>query len=185
MADTPARETALLGGGCFWCLDAAYRQLNGVTEVESGYAGGHVADPSYEEVCGKKTGHAEVVRVVFDPGVLSYADLLRVFFTLHDPTTKDRQGADIGPQYRSVIFTTSDSQRATAEAVMAEIAAERIWPDPLVTELLPEAHFWPAEPEHQDYFARNPWAGYCRVVVAPKVAKFRQRFAARLKAAAA
>ena len=185
MAETQARETALLGGGCFWCLDAAYRQLNGVLEVESGYAGGHVENPSYEAVCGKKTGHAEVVRVVFDPGVISYADLLRVFFTLHDPTTKDRQGADIGPQYRSVIFATSDSQAETARQVVAEIDAEGIWSDPIVTELAPEARFWPAETEHQDYFARNPWAGYCRVVVAPKVAKFRQKFAARLKSAAA
>ncbi|WP_159999886.1 peptide-methionine (S)-S-oxide reductase MsrA [Roseomonas sp. 18066] len=185
MADTSARETAILGGGCFWCLDAAYRQLNGVIEVESGYAGGHVEHPSYEEVCGKKTGHIEVVRVDFDPSVISYADLLRVFFTLHDPTTRDRQGADIGPQYRSAIFATSDSQAETARAVMAEIAAAGIWPDPIVTDLLPEAQVWPAEAEHQDYFTRNPWAGYCRVVVAPKVAKFRQKFAARLKAAAA
>ena len=185
MSDVTTRETALLGGGCFWCLDAAYRQLNGVTEVVSGYAGGHVDNPSYEQVCAKRTGHAEVVKVVFDPHVLSYADLLRVFFTLHDPTTKDRQGADIGPQYRSIILTTSDSQVETAKQVMAEIAAEGIWPGPLVTELVPEQTFWPAEAEHQDYFERNPWAGYCRVVVAPKVAKFRQRFASRLKAAAA
>ncbi|MCQ4160274.1 peptide-methionine (S)-S-oxide reductase MsrA [Roseomonas sp. GC11] len=181
MSDSPTTETAILGGGCFWCLDAAYRHLQGVAEVLSGYAGGHVENPGYEAVCGKRTGHAEVVRVVFDPAVISYADLLRIFFTLHDPTTKDRQGADIGPQYRSIIITLSDSQAETARQVMAEVEEARLWPAPLVTEVTGPATFWPAEPEHQDYFARNPWAGYCRVVIAPKVAKFRQRFAGRLK----
>jgi len=185
MTESANRETAILGGGCFWCIDAAYRELQGVTEVVSGYAGGHVENPTYEQVCGKQTGHAEVVKVVFDPAQLSYADLLRIFFTLHDPTTKDRQGADVGPQYRSIILTTSDAQRETARAVMAEVEAAKIWPGPLVTELEPAGTFWPAEPEHQDYFRRNPWSGYCRVVVAPKVTKFRQRFADRLKSRAA
>jgi peptide-methionine (S)-S-oxide reductase len=175
-------EAATLGGGCFWCLEAVYKELRGVVSVTSGYAGGHVENPSYEEVCGKKTGHAEVVRVVFDPKELSYADLLRVFFTIHDPTTKDRQGNDIGPQYRSVIFAHGPEQRATAEAVMAEIAAAKIWPGKLVTELVDAPTFYPAEDEHDDYFARNPFTGYCRVVVAPKVAKFRKQFSDRLKA---
>ncbi|MCK8785306.1 peptide-methionine (S)-S-oxide reductase MsrA [Roseomonas sp. NAR14] len=185
----PATETATLGGGCFWCLDAVYRELRGVTRVVSGYAGGHVENPSYEQVCGKRTGHAEVVEVTFDPAELSYADLLRVFFTIHDPTTPNRQGADVGPQYRSVILYHSEAQKRVAEQVMAEIAAARIWDAPLVTELVPatgaSGRFWPAEPEHQDYFARNPWAGYCQVVVAPKVAKFRKAFADRLRRRAA
>lgn len=176
-----ATETATLGGGCFWCLDAVYRGLRGVTRVVSGYAGGHVPNPTYEQVCGKKTGHAEVVQVEFDPAEISYADLLRVFFTIHDPTTKDRQGADVGPQYRSVIFHHSEDQRRTAEQVMAEVDQAGIWDAPLVTELLPAPEFWPAEPEHQDYFVRNPWSGYCQAVIAPKVLKFRKTFADRLK----
>lgn len=180
-----ATETATLGGGCFWCIDAALRDLEGVSRVESGYAGGHVPNPTYEQVCGKQTGHAEVVQVEFDPAVLSYADLLRMFFTLHDPTTRDRQGNDIGPQYRSIILTHSPEQEVTARQVMQEIEAAKLWPGPLVTELVPFTEFWPAEPEHQDYFARNPWSGYCRVVVAPKVAKFRKTFANRLKSRAA
>jgi peptide-methionine (S)-S-oxide reductase len=178
-------EHATLGGGCFWCLDAAYREVAGVREVVSGYAGGHVANPTYEQVCGKKTGHAEVVRIGFDPAVVSYADLLRMFFTLHDPTTKDRQGADVGPQYRSIILAETPEQMETARAVMEEVTAAGIWGAPLVTELVPAGAFWPAEPEHQDYFNRNPWSGYCRAVIAPKVAKFRQRFAARLQTAKA
>ncbi|NKC32509.1 peptide-methionine (S)-S-oxide reductase MsrA [Falsiroseomonas selenitidurans] len=182
---TQPHEVATLGGGCFWCIDGALRHVNGVTSVESGYAGGHVANPSYEQVCGKQTGHAEVVRVEFDPAVLHYADLLRMFFTLHDPTTKDRQGNDVGPQYRSIILTHSPEQAETAKAVMAEIHQAGIWAGDLVTEVVPATDYWPAEPEHQDYFARNPWSGYCRVVVAPKVAKFRKTFAARLKSAAA
>ncbi|HWX49867.1 MAG TPA: peptide-methionine (S)-S-oxide reductase MsrA [Roseomonas sp.] len=185
MPEPVTRETAILGGGCFWCIDAALRDLKGVEEVVSGYAGGHVENPTYEQVCGKKTGHAEVVKAVFDPAVISYADLLRIFFTLHDPTTKDRQGADVGPQYRSIILTTSEAQAETARAVMAEIESAGIWPAPLVTLVEPAGTFWPAEPEHQDYFTRNPWSGYCRAVIAPKVTKFRQRFADRLKARAA
>ena len=184
MIPQAGQEAATLGGGCFWCLEAVFKELRGVVSVMSGYAGGHVENPSYEEVCGKKTGHAEVVRVVFDPAELSYADLLRVFFTIHDPTTKDRQGNDVGPQDRSVILAHSDAQAATARAVMDEVARAGIWDGPLVTELVPEAPFWPAEPEHHDYFARNPWSGYCRVVVAPKVLKFRKIFADRLKPAA-
>ena len=180
-----ATETATLGGGCFWCIDAALRDLRGVTSVHSGYAGGHVPRPTYEQVCDKKTGHAEVVQVQFDPAELDYADLLRVFFTLHDPTTKDRQGNDVGPQYRSIILFHSPEQEATAKAVMAEIEASGIWSGRLVTELVPFTEYWPGEAEHQDYFANNPWSGYCRVVVAPKVAKFRKTFAARLKSAAA
>jgi len=183
MGATAGGETATLGGGCFWCLEAVFKELRGVLSVTPGYAGGHVENPTYEQVCGKKTGHAEVVRVVFDPAQLSYADLLRVFFAIHDPTTKDRQGHDVGPQYRSIIFAHSEAQAATARAVMEEVAAAGLHDRPLVTELVPEAPFWPAEPEHHDYFARNPWTGYCRAVVAPKVAKFRQAFAGRLKRA--
>ncbi|MCX8135294.1 MAG: peptide-methionine (S)-S-oxide reductase MsrA [Roseococcus sp.] len=173
-------EFATLGGGCFWCLDAAFREVAGVRQVVCGYAGGHLPNPSYEQVCGKTTGHAEVVRIGFDPALLSYADLLRMFFALHDPTTKDRQGADVGPQYRSIILAETPEQMQTARAVMAEVEAEGLWGAPLVTELVPAGAFWPAEPEHQDYFNRNPWAGYCRVVIAPKLAKFRKAFAGRL-----
>ena len=181
----PGLEVATLGGGCFWCLDAVFRDLRGVAQVHSGYAGGQVANPTYEQVCGKRTGHAEVVQVTFDPREVVYADLLRVFFTIHDPTTKDRQGNDVGPQYRSVILYHSPEQRAAAEAVMAEITAAGVWGAPLVTELIPFEHYWPGEPEHQDYFARNPWSGYCQVVVGPKVAKFRKLYADRLKRPAA
>ena len=176
---------ATLGGGCFWCLEAVFKELHGVTGVMSGYAGGHVVDPSYKQVCNGTTGHAEVVQVRFDPAELDYADLLRVFFTTHDPTTKDRQGNDVGPQYRSIILTHSDAQAATATAVMQEINAAKLWPAPLVTQIVPLTTFYPAEAEHHDYFARNPWSGYCQVVVAPKVAKFRKAFKDRLKQAAA
>lgn len=178
-------ETAILGGGCFWCLDAVYRNMQGVSEVVSGYAGGHVDNPTYEQVCAKRTGHAEVVRVVFDPAVVSYADILRVFFTIHDPTTKDRQGADVGPQYRSLIQVTSPEQERAAREVIAEIEREGLYAGPVVTEVTAATHFWPAEAEHQDYFARTPWSGYCRAVVAPKVAKFRKNFAHCLREKAA
>lgn len=174
-------EKAVLGGGCFWCVEAVLKDMSGVISAKSGYSGGHVASPTYQQVCTKTTGHAEVVEVTFDPSIISYADLLRIFFTLHDPTTKDRQGEDIGPQYRSVIFWCNDEQRKTAEAVRAEIEALKIWDAPLVTELSPLEHFWPAEAYHDDYFARNPTQGYCSAVVAPKVAKMRKLFAARLK----
>ena len=174
-------EKATLGGGCFWCLEAVFREMAGVTSAQSGYAGGHVANPSYEEVCGKRTGHAEVVQVTFDPALLTFADLLRVFFTIHDPTTKDRQGADIGPQYRSIILTHGAEQEATTKTVIAEITTAGLWPRPIVTEIVPLTEFWPAEPEHDNYFARNPWSGYCQAVVAPKVVKFRKNFADLLK----
>ena len=178
-------ETATLGGGCFWCLEAVFKDLRGVSWVMSGYAGGQVPNPTYKAVCGGRTGHAEVVQVKFDPAELDYADLLRVFFSIHDPTTVDRQGNDVGPQYRSIILTHSDAQRATAQAVMKEITDAKIWPGKLVTQIEPLTTFYEAEPEHHDYFARNPWAGYCQVVVAPKVVKFRKQFHDRLKRAAA
>jgi peptide-methionine (S)-S-oxide reductase len=178
-----AQQVATLGGGCFWCLEAVYLGLRGVVRVVSGYAGGHLANPTYEQVCGKRTGHAEVVQITFESTEVSYEDLLRVFFTIHDPTTKDRQGHDVGPQYRSIILTHDDAQREAAEKVIGEIAAAGIWPAPIVTEVRPLEMFWPAEEYHQNYFARNPAQGYCQAVVAPKVAKFRQRFADRLKAA--
>jgi peptide-methionine (S)-S-oxide reductase len=177
--------TAILGGGCFWCVEAVYKDLRGVKSVKSGYAGGHTENPSYRQVCAGNTGHAEVVRVVFDPAQLDYADLLRIFFTIHDPTTRDRQGNDVGPQYRSIILVTSDEQLHTAHAVMTEITAAGLYPDPLTTEVVRLEKFWPAEDEHDDYFARNPGSGYCQVVVAPKVRKFRKAFADRLKAEAA
>lgn len=170
-----AAEQATLGGGCFWCLDAAYRDLDGVLAVVSGYAGGQVEDPSYRQVCAGTTGHAEVVQITFDPAVVDYEALLRVFFMLHDPTTLNRQGADVGTQYRSVIFWHSESQRETAERLMAQMTAERRWADPIVTELAPVPTFYPAEAYHQDYFRQNPYQGYCQVVIAPKLAKIRER----------
>nr|WP_294529081.1 peptide-methionine (S)-S-oxide reductase MsrA [uncultured Rhodopila sp.] len=179
------QETATLGGGCFWCLEAVFKDLRGVTSVMSGYAGGEVANPSYKAVCTGRTGHAEVVQVTFDPAQLDYADLLRVFFAIHDPTTKDRQGNDVGTQYRSIILTHSDAQAATARAVMQEIADAKIWPGKLVTQIEPLAVFYAAEPEHHDYFARNPFSGYCQAVVAPKVVKFRKQFADKLRRDAA
>ena len=180
-----SEETATLGGGCFWCLEAVFKELRGVSWVMSGYAGGHVANPDYYGVCGGQTGHAEVVQVKFDNDQLSYADLLRVFFAIHDPTTLNRQGNDVGTQYRSVILTHSDAQRATAETVMKEIGELKIWHAKLVTQIVPLTVFYPAEAEHHDYFARNPFSGYCQVVVAPKVVKFRKQFADRLKRDAA
>jgi peptide-methionine (S)-S-oxide reductase len=177
-------ELATLGGGCFWCLDAVFKDLKGVLTVRPGYAGGHVDSPSYKLVCAGHTGHAEVVQLRFDPAIVSYADLLRVFFTIHDPTTRDRQGNDVGSQYRSIILTHSEEQRTTAEKVLREIAAAKVWDDSLVTEIVPLDAFYVAEPEHHDYFARNPQAGYCRVVIAPKVAKFRKAFATRLRSPA-
>jgi len=183
MEDNMATQLATLGGGCFWCTEAVFLGLRGVTQVVSGYAAGHTANPTYREICNGDTGHAEVVQVTFDPEQLSYDDLLRVFFTLHDPTTPNRQGADVGTQYRSIVLTHDDSQRAAAERVMAEIAREGIWAGRLVTIVEPLTTFYPAEAEHQDYFARNPWSGYCRAVVAPKVQKFRKTFADRVRRA--
>ena len=178
-----SEETATLGGGCFWCLEAVFKDLRGVTWVMSGYAAGQVANPTYQAVCSGATGHAEVVQVKFDNAELTYADLLRVFFSIHDPTTLNRQGNDVGTQYRSIILTHSDAQAATAKAVMQEIAGAKIWSGKLVTELEPLTVFYEAEAEHHDYFALNPWTGYCQVVVAPKVVKFRKQFADRLKRA--
>ncbi|MCA7118433.1 MAG: peptide-methionine (S)-S-oxide reductase MsrA [Acidibrevibacterium sp.] len=173
-------EQATLGGGCFWCLDAVFRRLRGVGSVVSGYAGGTVAEPSYEQVCTGRTGHAEVVQLTFDPAELSYDDVLRIFFAIHDPTTPNRQGHDVGTQYRSIILTHAPAQEATARRIMAEIDEAGLWGAPLVTEIAPLAVFYPAEDYHQDYFTKNPNAGYCAAVVAPKVAKFRKQFAARL-----
>jgi len=181
MTAASAPATAVLGGGCFWCLDAVFRELDGVVAVESGYAGGRNANPSYEAVCGGNTGHAEVVRVTFDPGVLSFRDLLRVFFTIHDPTTRNRQGNDVGTQYRSVVFCETPEQRAVVVSVIAELTAEKLWRDPVVTEIADKATFYPAETYHQDYFSRNGNQPYCAFVVAPKVAKFRKAFTSRLK----
>ncbi len=175
------REVAVLGGGCFWCLDAVFRELNGVLSVESGYAGGAGANPSYDDVCTGRTGHAEVVRVTFNPAVLSFEDLLTVFFTIHDPTTRDRQGNDVGTQYRSAIFAQSAAQAATARNVMKQLGDAKLYPAPLVTELAGAATFYPAERYHQDYFDNNPAQPYCMFVVAPKLAKFRKQHADRLK----
>lgn len=179
MSEQTATEVAILGGGCFWCTEAVYLEVRGVTKVESGYMGGHVVNPSYEQVCTATTGHAEVVRLEFDPSVISYRDILEIFFTIHDPTTLDRQGNDVGPQYRSVIFTTSPEQDAMARKVMAEMAA--VWDAPIVTQILPQETWYKAEDYHQNYFAQHPLQGYCAFVVAPKVAKFRKTFANRMK----
>jgi len=178
---SPAPESAVLGGGCFWCLEAVFDELAGVQSVESGYAGGRTADPSYEEVCSGRTGHAEVVRIKFDPATLSFRELLTVFFTIHDPTTPDRQGNDVGTQYRSVIFCQTPEQRATAAAVIGELSAAGLWKDPIVTEIAGAEPFHEAEGHHQEYFARNERQPYCALVVAPKVAKFRKHFTERLK----
>ena len=173
-------EVAVLGGGCFWCTDAVFSELAGVLRVEPGYAGGTRPHPSYEEVCEGSTGHAEVVRVEFDPQALPYADLLRVFFAIHDPTTPNRQGPDVGTQYRSIILTTTPEQTATARDVLREVDNARLWRHPLVTEVQPLREFWPAEEYHHRYFERNPSQAYCRLVIEPKVAKFRKQFLAKL-----
>jgi peptide-methionine (S)-S-oxide reductase len=176
------KEVATLGGGCFWCLEAVYDEVRGVAAVVSGYAGGSVANPSYREVTSGRTGHAEVVQITFNPQEVSFKELLEVFFTIHDPTTLNRQGADVGTQYRSVIFTHSPEQKAVAEQVIAEMEAAGLWPDPIVTEIAPLTDFYEAEDYHQEYYAQNPEQGYCQVVIAPKVAKFRRQFLNRLKA---
>jgi peptide-methionine (S)-S-oxide reductase len=172
-------EIATLGGGCFWCLEAVYQQVKGVLNVESGYAGGQVADPTYEQVCSGNTGHAEVVRLEFDPAVIGYRDILEIFFTIHDPTTPNRQGNDIGTQYRSAIFYHSPQQHETAKQVIAAMA--HVWDAPIVTELNPIADYYKAEDYHQNYFEQHPLQGYCAFVVAPKVAKFRKTFADKMK----
>jgi peptide-methionine (S)-S-oxide reductase len=175
------REVATLGGGCFWCLEAVYVELNGVERVVSGYAGGHVANPTYAQVCDETTGHAEVVQITYDPQVISFKELLEVFFTIHDPTTPNRQGHDVGTQYRSIILYHTAEQRAVAEQVIADLGREGLWSAPIVTEIVPLTAFYPAEDYHQDYFKNNPWQPYCQVVVAPKVAKARKQFLAKLK----
>jgi len=175
------QEVAILGGGCFWCLEAVFDQLRGVQDVVSGYAGGHVPDPTYEQVCTGTTGHAEVVQVTFDPQVITFREILEVFFAIHDPTTLNRQGADVGTQYRSAIFYRSPEQKATAEQMIAALTEAKVWPRPIVTEVTPFTAFYPAEAYHQEYFARNPGQGYCAFVIAPKVAKFRKEFVTKLK----
>jgi peptide-methionine (S)-S-oxide reductase len=175
------KEIATLAGGCFWCLEAVYDGMKGVESVESGYMGGRTPNPTYEDVCGGDTGHAEVVRVTFDPAMVSFEDLLEVFFTIHDPTTLNRQGNDAGTQYRSAIFYHSPEQKAAAEKVMARLTAAKLWKDPIVTELAPASTFHMGEGYHQEYYERNPYQPYCRAVVAPKVAKFRKQFLEKLK----
>ena len=174
-------EIATLAGGCFWCLEAVYDQVKGVQSVESGYLGGQVAAPTYEQVCSGRTGHAEAVRITFDPAVVTFRDLLHVFFVIHDPTTMNRQGNDIGTQYRSAIFYHSPEQMQVAHEVIAGVTQERLYPNPIVTEVVPASEWFEAEAYHQEYFARNPFEGYCAYVVGPKVAKFRQRFSPLLK----
>jgi peptide-methionine (S)-S-oxide reductase len=181
-ANGSAREVATLGGGCFWCLEAVYQELRGVEKVESGYSGGDVPNPAYREVCSETTGHAEVVQVTFNPEVVSYRDILEVYFTIHDPTTLNRQGADVGTQYRSVIFYHDDEQRRIAEAVISDLESEGIWSNPIVTEVAPLDEFYVAEDYHQNYFRNNGFQPYCQVIIAPKVAKFRKQHLDRLKA---
>ncbi|HEX8209964.1 MAG TPA: peptide-methionine (S)-S-oxide reductase MsrA [Longimicrobium sp.] len=176
------REVATLGGGCFWCTEAVFQDLRGVEKVQSGYSGGHVHNPTYEEVCGKGTGHAEVVQVTFDPSMVTFRELLEVFFTVHDPTTPNRQGADVGPQYRSAVFYHSPEQKAVAEEVIRDVNERQIWGAPVVTEVTEFTEFFPAESYHDDYFRRNPYQGYCQVVIAPKVSKFRKQYLEKLKA---
>jgi peptide-methionine (S)-S-oxide reductase len=174
-------EVATLAGGCFWCLEAVFDELKGVVSVESGYSGGKVQNPTYAQVCDGDTGHAEVVQVTFDPQVLSYSDLLTVFFSIHDPTTLNRQGADAGTQYRSAIFYHDQAQKEAAEQVIKKIEGAAIWDDPIVTEVIPVGKFYQAEDYHQEYFAHNSFQPYCRAVIAPKVTKFRKQFVDRLK----
>jgi peptide-methionine (S)-S-oxide reductase len=179
--NTQPLDHATLAGGCFWCLEAVFTQVNGVAAVVSGYTGGRLPNPSYEQVCTGSTGHAEAVQITFDPGIVSYTDLLHIYFTIHDPTTLNRQGADVGSQYRSAIYYNSPEQQTAAQAVMAELTALHLWSDPIVTQLVPIEPFYPAEDYHQHYFARHPDQGYCQMVVAPKVAKFRAKYSVLLK----
>ena len=180
----PKTETAILGAGCFWCVEAAIKQLEGVESVRSGYMGGKIVNPTYQQVCSGRSGHVEVAEVVFDPSVISYSDLLHVFFTLHDPTTLNRQGNDVGEQYRSVIFYLNDEQKKAADDVIAELARDQVFRDPIVTAVEPASTFYVAEDYHQDYFANNSMQPYCMFVVAPKVQKIREKYAQRLKAEA-
>jgi len=176
-----SKEIATLAGGCFWCLEAVYDEIKGVDAVESGYMGGKNADPTYEQVCGGQTGHAEVIQISFDPKVVSFRELLEVFFVIHDPTTLNRQGNDAGTQYRSAIFYHSPVQQALAQDVILKLTAAKLWDDPVVTEVVPAETFYVAETYHQEYYVRNPQQSYCAFVVAPKVAKFRKHFVERLK----
>ncbi len=179
---TTGLETATLGGGCFWCIEPIFENLRGVVSVEPGYAGGHAANPTYQQVCSGRTGHAEVAQIVFDPREITYSDLLHIFFATHDPTTLNRQGADVGEQYRSVILPHDDEQRRIAEQVIQELTEQKLYDHPIVTKIEPYTVFYPAEDYHRNYFANHPEAPYCSVVIAPKVAKFRQKYADRLKA---
>jgi len=174
-------QVATLGGGCFWCVEAVFSELNGVLKAESGYAGGTMKNPTYEEVCSDETGHAEVVQVTFDPSIITYREILQVFFSVHDPTTLNRQGADVGTQYRSAIFYNSREQKKVAEEVIKEINRTKMWEKPVVTELIPLTEFYKAEEYHQNYFKNNPFQGYCQVVISPKVSKFRKNYFDRLK----
>ena len=174
-------ETATLAGGCFWCVEAALERLHGVESVTSGYAGGDVPDPTYEEVCTGETGHAEVVRIEFDSSELDFEELLAAFFTIHNPTTKDREGPDVGTQYRSAIFYESDTQRATAEDLIKELEEEGVYDDPIVTEIEPLEEFWEAEEYHQDYYEKNPNQAYCSAYIPPKIEKLKERFAGKLR----
>jgi peptide-methionine (S)-S-oxide reductase len=178
----PSSEVVTLAGGCFWCLEAVYDNLQGVTDVVSGYAGGKVPNPSYQAVCTGITGHAEVVQVTFDPNQISFREILEVFFSIHDPTTRNRQGADVGTQYRSAIFYHTPEQKQVAEQLIEELQADKVWGIPIVTEVAPLTKFYPAEDYHQEYFARHPDQGYCQMVIAPKMAKFRHKFSERVKA---
>ncbi len=175
-------EMATLAGGCFWCLEAVYLDVKGVQKVESGYTGGHVNNPSYQAVCTGRTGHAEVVQITYDANVVSFRDLLDIFFTIHDPTTLNRQGNDVGTQYRSAIYYHTPQQSDVAKQTIADVTAAKLWPDPIVTEITPLGDYYPAEDYHQNYYANNPNQGYCRVIIAPKVAKFRKQHLERLKA---
>ena len=174
------REIATFAGGCFWCMEAVFLPLRGVEKVVSGYTGGTAKDPTYRQVCGGTTGHAEAVEITFDPAVVSFDELLEIFFALHDPTTKDRQGADVGTQYRSAIFYRSPAQKAAAEAMIAKLDREKIFPAPIVTEVVPAGTFYPAEDYHQNYFAQNSGQPYCQAVISPKVAKLRTKYAEKL-----
>jgi peptide-methionine (S)-S-oxide reductase len=175
-------ETATLAGGCFWCLEAVFLRVRGVERAESGYAGGHVENPTYRAVCTGSTGHAEVVQIDFDPQQVSYRELLEIFFAIHDPTTLNRQGADVGTQYRSAIYYHNDEQKAEAERTIRELNEQKIWEAPIITEVTPLDKFYPAEDYHREYYDRNPEQGYCQVVISPKVGKLRQKFAEKLKA---
>jgi peptide-methionine (S)-S-oxide reductase len=181
MSESTNLEVTTLGGGCFWCLEAVFDEVRGVEDVVSGYSGGFVVNPTYRQVCDGRTGHAEVVQVAFDPTVITFREILEIFFAIHDPTTLNRQGADVGPQYRSAIFYHSPEQKATAQAVIAELNADRVFDKPIVTEVTGVTKFYPAEDYHQEYFRKNPYQPYCQVVVSPKVAKLRKNFTTKLK----